>query len=157
MIYTELTRLAINVAFEAHKNQRDRSGLPYITHPLHVAESMTSEDACVAALLHDVIEDTDMTLKDLEKLGFTKKQLSAVDLLTRREGEDYFDYVKKIADNDIATEVKLSDLAHNSDITRINNPSEKDIKRLEKYHHAKMILLSRMGNGCEKKIDMIKE
>jgi len=143
MIYTDMTRLAMKIAFEAHAKQKDRAGLPYITHPLHVAESMTTEDSCVVALLHDVIEDTDLTIEDLRGYGFSEDQLTAISLLTREKGEDYFEYVSHIRGNELATVVKLSDLKHNSDITRIPKPTEKDLKRLEKYEKAKCMLLEK--------------
>ena len=140
MIYTDLTRKAIKVAFKAHEGQTDRSGLPYILHPIHVAEQMKDEDTCVAALLHDVIEDTDMTLSDLREYGFTEPQLEAVRLLTRTEDMDYFDYVRNIVNNPIAKAVKIEDLRHNSDITRLETVSEKDLLRLEKYKKALEII-----------------
>ena len=136
MIYTELTVKAINTAFKAHEGSFDRSGLPYITHPLHVAESMETEDETVVAVLHDVIEDTDITLDDLRKEGFTETQLEAVRLLTHEDGISYEDYVKRLKSNPIARKVKLSDLRHNMDRTRIKDASFKDEKRYKKYEDA---------------------
>lgn len=140
MIYTEMTKKAIRFAFQAHEGQLDRSGLPYILHPLHLAEQMTSEDACVTALLHDVLEDTDVTVEDLRKEGFSETQIEAVELLSRSEDEDYFDYVRRIRSNALAKEVKLADLAHNRDRTRLEYISEKDEKRFQKYAEAVRIL-----------------
>lgn len=140
MIYTEMTKKAIRFAFQAHEGQLDRSGLPYILHPLHLAEQMTSEDACVTALLHDVLEDTDATVEDLRKEGFSESQIEAVELLSRSEDEDYFDYVRRIRSNALAKEVKLADLAHNRDRTRLEYISEKDEKRFQKYAEAVRIL-----------------
>ena len=140
MIYTELTNKAIKIAFEAHAGQLDRSGLPYVLHPLHVAEQMKDEDTCVVALLHDGIEDTDMTLEDLRTYGFTEAQLEGVRLMTRLEDEDYFDYVRNLKDNPIARAVKIEDLKHNSDKARISVMTEDDQKRLEKYKKALEIL-----------------
>ncbi|MBQ9871933.1 MAG: bifunctional (p)ppGpp synthetase/guanosine-3',5'-bis(diphosphate) 3'-pyrophosphohydrolase [Eubacterium sp.] len=140
MIYTEMTKKAIRFAFQAHEGQLDRSGLPYILHPLHLAEQMTSEDACVTALLHDVLEDTDVTVEDLRKEGFSETQIEAVELLSRSEDEDYFDYVRRIRSNALAKEVKLADLAHNRDRTRLEYISEKDEKRFQKYTEAVRIL-----------------
>ena len=88
MIYTEMTKKAIRFAFQAHEGQLDRSGLPYILHPLHLAEQMTSEDACVTALLHDILEDTDATVEDLRKEGFSETQIEAVERRSRTEDED---------------------------------------------------------------------
>lgn len=142
MIYTDLTVLALKTAFEAHKGQTDRSGLPYIFHPYHLAEQMKTEDTAAAALLHDVVEDTDMTLDDLKSLGFPDRVLEAVKLLTHEEGTDYFDYVRKIKTNQTAVAVKLADLEHNSDLTRLSEVTENDLLRLEKYRKAKDILLN---------------
>ena len=140
MIYTELTNKAIKIAFEAHAGQLDRSGLPYVLHPIHVAEQMKDEDTCVVALLHDVIEDTDMTIEDLRTYGFTEAQLEGVRLMTRLEDEDYFDYVRNLKDNPIARAVKIEDLKHNSDKARISVMTDDDQKRLEKYKKALEIL-----------------
>ncbi len=140
MIYTELTKKAIRLAFRAHEGQKDRAGLPYILHPVHLAEQMTTEDACVVALLHDVLEDTDVTEDELRAEGFTEPQLDAVKLLTRTKDEDYFDYVKRIRGNALAKTVKLADLEHNSDRTRIGTFSEKDEIRFQKYQKARAIL-----------------
>ena len=152
MIYTKLTKKAMKIAYAAHMGQTDRQGLPYIYHPLHLAEQMQTEDTCVAALLHDVVEDTDMTFEELEKSGFTQVQMEAVRLLTHipKEGlsgeeeilEDYFEYVKKIKASEVARAVKLADLEHNSDLTRLDNVTDKDMKRCEKYKKAAEMLLS---------------
>ncbi|MBR0147282.1 MAG: bifunctional (p)ppGpp synthetase/guanosine-3',5'-bis(diphosphate) 3'-pyrophosphohydrolase [Eubacterium sp.] len=140
MIYSELTKKAILLAYRAHEGQKDRSGLPYILHPIHLAEQMTTEDSCVVAMLHDVLEDTDMTEENLREEGFTERQIEAVKLLTRTEEEDYFEYVRRIRENDLACAVKLADLAHNMDRTRLPEYSEKDEARYEKYQKAVQIL-----------------
>ena len=142
MIYTALTRKAINVAFKAHEGQKDRAGIPYVTHPLHLAESMDDEDSTVAALLHDVIEDTDMTLEDLRNEGFTETQLEAVRLLTHEDNVLYMAYVRELGENPLARKVKLADLKHNMDRTRIEHPSEKDEERYAKYQTAYDYLMS---------------
>ncbi len=142
MIYTDLTRKAITVAYNAHQGQLDRAGLPYILHPLHVAEQMKDEDTCVVALLHDVIEDTDLTLENLREYGFTEAQIEGVRVMTREEDEDYFEYIRSVKTNPLALAVKLEDLKHNSDVTRIIEMTERDLQRLEKYKKAMEILLS---------------
>ena len=119
--------------FKLHKDQKDRSGLPYVFHPWHVAESMDDELSTVVALLHDSIEDTDVTLEDLREEGFPEDALEALSLMTHEDDVDYFDYVKQLAVNPIARKVKLSDLRHNSDLSRLNDVKEKDIERREKY------------------------
>lgn len=126
MIYTPLTKKAINVMFEAHKNQMDKSGVPYVFHPFHLAEQMADEATTICALLHDVVEDTDCTFDDLANAGFPAPCIEALKLLTHEEGVPYMDYVKEIAKNPIARAVKLADLRHNSDRTRIDGePSER--------------------------------
>ena len=140
MVYTELTKKAIKVAFEAHAGQLDRSGLPYVLHPIHLAEQMKDEDTCVAALLHDVIEDTDTTLEELREYGFTEAQLEAVRLLTHLEGVQYLEYVEALKDNPIARAVKIEDLKHNADTSRLDIITDCDRKRLEKYKKAMAIL-----------------
>lgn len=142
MIYTDLTRKAITVAYNAHQGQLDRAGLPYILHPLHVAEQMKDEDTCVVALLHDVIEDTDLTLENLREYGFTEAQIEGVRVMTREEDEDYFEYIRSVKTNPLALAVKLEDLKHNSDVTRIIEITDKDLQRIEKYKKAMEILLS---------------
>lgn len=139
MIYTDITRLALNTAYKAHEGQLDRSGIPYIFHPYHVAEQMETEETCAIALLHDVIEDTDMTLEELSVLGFPDKIIEGVKLMTRTEDGDYFEYIRKIRGT-IAEPVKRADLKHNSDPSRIISVSEADIKRIEKYKRAERIL-----------------
>ena len=133
MIYTPLTKKAIALMFDLHKDQTDRSGLPYVFHPWHVAESMDDEVSTVVALLHDSIEDTDITPGELLEMGFPAEAVEALELMTHEEGTDYFDYVCALAGNEIARKVKLSDLRHNSDISRIDEPGPKDIARREKY------------------------
>lgn len=143
MIYTELTNKAIRIAFEAHKGQIDKSGIPYIFHPYHLAEQMKDEITVCIALLHDVIEDTDVTYEDLAK-EFPKEVMEALDLLTHKEGTDYLDYVRAIKVNPNAKAVKLADIAHNSDETRFSgNPDitpEKIAYYREKYAKARAVL-----------------
>ena len=139
MIYTPLTKKAIKLAYKAHKDQYDKAGLPYITHPLHLAESMDDEYTTIAALLHDVVEDTDITLDDLAK-EFPKEVIDALKLLTHHKGVPYMDYVAKIKTNDIAKAVKIADLKHNSDLTRLDNITDKDLERIKKYQEALELL-----------------
>lgn len=140
MIYTEMTKKAINIAFQAHAGQKDRSGIPYIMHPVHLAEQMQNEDTCVVAMLHDVVEDTRVTFFDLEAAGFTETQLDAIRLLTHDASVPYLDYVRKLKENDIARTVKMADLMHNSDLSRLDSVSTKDLERNEKYKKAIEIL-----------------
>ena len=140
MIYTSQTKNAMKLCFQPHIDQTDKSGLPYVFHPFHLAEQMTDEATTVAALLHDVVEDTAYTLKDLENMGFSREVLDALALLTHADSIPYLDYVAEIRKNPIARAVKLADLAHNSDLTRLDSVDEKALARVEKYKTAINIL-----------------
>ena len=140
MIYTEKTKKALKLCFEAHKAQLDKSGIPYVFHPFHLAEQMKDENTTIVALLHDVIEDTDYTFNDLIAMGFDGAIIEAIKLMTHEEGVPYMDYVEKIKSNPIAREVKLADLRHNSDLSRLDAPTEKDKMRVEKYRKAIVLL-----------------
>lgn len=141
MIYTDLTKQAMKIAFEAHKDQVDKSGMPYICHPIHLAEQMDDEHSTCVALLHDTVEDTDMTFEKLEECGFPKDVIDSLKLLTHDDSVPYMEYVKGIRDNQTAKKVKLADLAHNSDLTRLNFVDDKARKRIEKYKKAIELLL----------------
>ena len=142
MIYTELTNKAMKIAYQAHLGQVDKSGIPYIFHPIHLAEQMDDEYSCCVALLHDTVEDTDVTIEDLCK-EFPCEITDAIKLMTHSDGTDYFEYVNAIKDNPIAKKVKLADLAHNSDQSRCigcDIPAERLRAWEEKYTKAKQIL-----------------
>ena len=121
MIYTPMTKKAIKIMYDAHKNQLDKSGLPYVFHPWHVAESMQDEMRCTVALLHDIVEDTPITLDDLRQEGFPNEVIEALDVLTHKEDKDYAEYIRGIAENEIAIDVKIADLMHNMDKSRLDN------------------------------------
>ena len=140
MIYTEQTKKALKLCFEAHKEQVDKSGLPYVFHPFHLAEQMETEETVICALLHDVVEDTDMTFQDLEQMGFPARVIEALKLLTHDDAVPYLDYVAQIKKDPIARAVKLADLKHNSDLSRLDHVDEKALKRVEKYKKAMEIL-----------------
>lgn len=142
MIYTPLTRKAARVAYDAHAGQLDKSGLPYIFHPWHLAEQMTDEASVCAALLHDVAEDTNITLADLAKMDFGEPVIKALRLLTHDKAVPYLDYVYALAPNEIARKVKLADLAHNSDTTRLDSLPAGAAHKLELYRQATAYLLA---------------
>ena len=135
MIYTMQVFRAMNIAYSAHMGQFDKAGVPYIFHPIHLAEQMDTEEECIVALLHDVVEDTEVTFEDLEK-EFSKTIIDAIRLLTRDKSVDYMEYVKNLKSNTIARKVKLADLRHNSDSTRLIKITDKDIERINKYKRA---------------------
>ena len=130
---------ALKLAVEAHYGQRDKGGRPYIFHPLRVAAGCSGK-AKVAALLHDTVEDTSVTFEQLAELGIDGEILAAVKLLTHDKRVPYLDYVRKIRENPIAREVKLSDLRYNMDISRLGSLTDEDLERLRKYHEAYTIL-----------------
>ena len=136
MIYTPMTKLALKLCFEAHKDQIDKSGMPYVFHPFHLAEQMADENTTIVALLHDVVEDTEYTLDDLRKIGFNEDVLSAISLMTHADDVPYMEYVAQIKTNLIAKAVKLADLKHNSDMSRLDRITQKDEERAKKYRQA---------------------
>ena len=136
MIYTEMTKKAINVMYQAQQGQMDKGGFPYCFHPYQVAQGMDDEISCTCALLHDVVEDTDLTFEDLAAMGFPAEVIAVLKLLTHREDVSYMDYVRNLACNPVARKVKLSDLHHNSDLSRINEVTEKDLERIGQYKEA---------------------
>lgn len=142
MIYTPLTNKAMKIAYEAHHGQADNSGVPYIFHPYHLAEQMPDEITTCTALLHDVVEDTDVTIEELEE-EFPKEVTEALRLLTHDISTDYFEYVRALRKNPVARTVKMADLEHNSDQSRLTGcdiPEEKIAWWEKKYEKAKKIL-----------------
>lgn len=135
----DLVKKADAFAAKAHEGQTDKAGLPYITHPRAVAAMIEDETAKVAALLHDTVEDTDVTLEEI-RAEFGDEIAAAVDLLTHRPGVDYFEYVAGVKNDPVAWRVKLADLTHNMDLSRIPSPTDADFARIEKYKKAYAIL-----------------
>lgn len=131
---------ALMLSYMAHKDQVDKGGSPYYLHPIYVALNVNSEDEKIVALLHDIIEDTDITLDDLKSEGFSDEIINAVDAITHRD-ESYEIYIQKVKTNAIATVVKIADIKHNMDTSRLKKITEKDIKRVEKYKKALAYLL----------------
>lgn len=140
MIYTAMTKKAMKLCFEAHRDQLDKSGMPYVFHPFHLAEQMDDEITTTVALLHDVIEDTDCTLHDLESMGFPGEVIAALALLTHSPEIPYIEYVLRIKVDPVAKAVKLADLRHNSDLSRLDRVDEKALERREKYQKAIALL-----------------
>lgn len=140
MIYTNLTKRALKLCFESHKEQVDKTGLPYVFHPFHLAEQMDDEISTVCALLHDVVEDTDLTLADLAEMGFPTEVTEVLALLTHDPAVPYMDYVKEISTHPVATKVKIADLTHNSDLTRLDTVDDYARERNQKYMEALRLL-----------------
>ena len=152
MLYTQLTKKAINIAYNKHNGQIGKDGIPYFCHPYHVAEridklckkaSMSKEkheDLICVALLHDILEDTDMTVDSLYQEGFSDSIVHAVIALTRQKGETYNDYIKRCRENAYAAVIKTFDLVHNMDLSRLDNLTDIDEKRCKKYKKALSLL-----------------
>ena len=141
MIYTEKTKRALEICFDAHKDQKDKSGMPYVFHPFHLAEQMDDGKSTIVALLHDVMEDAGdrYSFESLRAEGFGDEVMEALALLTHGE-DQYFDYIRKVRKNPLAAKVKRADLLHNSDLRRLNEITKWDWERVEKYKRALDIL-----------------
>jgi hypothetical protein len=127
---------AIAIAAQAHAGKIDKAGAPYILHPLRVMLCMKTNDERIAAVLHDVVEDSEWTLERLRAEGFSEAVVRAVDSLTCRDQESYDDFVLRAGGDRIGRRVKIADLEDNCDMTRIATPTKKDLERIEKYRRA---------------------
>lgn len=139
MINTKLTKKAMIIAYNAHMNQFDLAGVPYIYHPIHLAEQMEKETECITALLHDVVEDTCITFDQLEK-EFPSEVIEALILLTHNKKTNYINYIKRLKTNPIAKKVKIADIIHNSDESRLDRITIKYILKKKNYKKALEIL-----------------
>ena len=131
---------ALKISTRAHRGQLDKAGKPYINHPKTVARMLGTEETQTVALLHDVIEDTSVTLDNLNEAGFSDDIITAVDSLTHRDGERREEYIMRVSRNPLATMVKLADLKHNQDLSRIKSPSEKDFAQVARYKEEEAFL-----------------
>ncbi|MBU4438002.1 MAG: GTP pyrophosphokinase [Acetobacterium sp.] len=137
---------AIEIAAIAHRGQIDKAGAPYILHPLRVMLTRDNELERICAVLHDVVEDSTITFEDLRKEGFSEIVLAVLDCLTKRDGENYEAFIGRILKNKTACRVKLADIEDNMDLSRIENPTEKDRERIEKYKNAVDRIVNRLEN-----------
>ena len=140
MIYTELTKKALIIAYNAHFGQFDKGGVPYVFHPFHLAEQMETEYEICVALLHDVLEDSDFSIDDLKNYGFPNEIIDAVELLTKKKECSYTSYISQICENQLSKKIKREDIKHNLDLSRLNKITDKDKKRIQKYKQALEIL-----------------
>lgn len=131
-----LLEKALALALDAHKGQVDKAGKPYILHPVRLMLALETEDEMAAALLHDVLEDSDYTAEDLKAEGIPEKVIQIVEYLTRAEGESYDDFIRRVSGNRLATRVKMKDLEDNMNLLRIDTIKKKDLERIERYHRA---------------------
>jgi len=136
---------AIVLAANAHKGQKDRNGEPYIMHPARVMSQLWGHDERMVAILHDVVEDTDVTLDDLRKAGYPDRIVEAVDAISRRKdaGESFSQYIQRVKTNPLATKVKIADLKDNSNLDRLPKVEAFDLKRLDRYNRALQYLINR--------------
>ena len=133
--------VAEEMARAAHAGQVDKAGVDYVEHLQAVANGVSGDTLKAVAWLHDSIEDTDLTAEDISRRGLSAEVVEAVEAMTHREGEPYFDYIARVKQNPLARQVKLADLANNSDLSRLPEVTDKDLQRLEKYKKAREILL----------------
>lgn len=140
MNFDELREKAMQIAEKVHSHQVDKGGNPYISHPVRVEMMCSRQEDRLVALLHDTVEDGDIASEYLIMVGFPKDVVDAVTSVSRKRGEDYFDFILRCKANPIGRRVKICDLKDNMDITRLNDLTEKDIERLKKYHKAYKIL-----------------
>ncbi len=140
MFYTPMINKALLLAYDAHKNQVDKAGLPYIYHPFYLATQMETEDSIITAILHDVVEDSPYTFEDIDHHGFSSSIMAALQLLTHDDSEDYIEYIHRVKENELARIVKLADLEHNSDVSRLNHVDDKTKERLHRYAESIKIL-----------------
>lgn len=136
---TEKEKLAYLIAKKAHQGQVDKAGVDYINHPLMVASKLDDEKLRIIALLHDTVEDSDVTLEYLAKY-FDQDIVEAIDAMTHRENEDYETYLRRLKKNPLAFKVKLKDIEHNTDLSRFKNPTKEDYLHIGKYYYALQIL-----------------
>ena len=131
--YESLLQRAIAIAAKAHEGQVDKAGNPYLDHPLAVMENVNSLDQKIVAVLHDAVEDSELTLEQLRSEGFPEVLVSAIEAITKIEGEAYATYLERVIANPIALPVKIADVTHNLDLRRIAHPTEADFQRIAKY------------------------
>lgn len=136
------TEIAKSIAHAAHEGQLDKAGKPYIEHPRTVADAVEDDVAKAVAWLHDVVEDTSMTFDDLQAAGIASEVINHLRLLTHDKSVPYMEYIAALKNDPVAREVKLADLRHNSDLSRLNTITDKDRERLAKYQQAMELLLS---------------
>ena len=139
--YSELVDLALKIAIRAHEGQKDKLGREYVMHPIRVAERCKDPKAKIVALLHDTLEDTDVTGEYLREQGFPEEIVEGILSVTKQEGETYEEFVRRASINPIGKEVKMADLEDNMDIRRLKEITDEDVKRLRKYLRAWQYLM----------------
>ena len=140
--------IALAIAKKAHAGQVDKADIDYIQHPLYVASLVKTEQEKAVALLHDVIEDSDVTADDLLAVGLSNEVVTAVQILTKKKGQSYQEYLEKVKSNNLARIVKLADLKHNSDLSRLKSVTNTDYERVKKYKNAIRYLSTQNNLGA---------
>jgi (p)ppGpp synthase/HD superfamily hydrolase len=146
-IMSNLAR-AVIIAALAHQNQVDLAGAPYMLHLMRVTLKMLTQDEQIVAILHDLLEDTDWTLEQVAKEGFSPAILHSLDLVTHRKGESYPSYISRVKVDRTASAVKLADMLDNLDLMRIPSLSDKDLERAAKYHRHSLELMKVLERSC---------
>lgn len=139
---------AIQIATKAHLGQVDKSGQPYILHPLRLMLRVHTDAERIVAILHDVVEDSDISIEVLKTLGFSNEIINAINCLSKRSNEDYSDFIQRILENPLATKIKIEDIKDNLDITHLKEITEKDLNRIKKYHDALNLLKIQETSTC---------
>lgn len=145
--WSRLLEQAISLAVQAHTGQKDKAGNPYILHPLRLMMRMTNDAARILAVLHDVVEDTAVTLTQLQTMGFPDPILAALDALTHRPGESYDDYVTRLGTNPLAIPIKLADLEDNMDLRRLERLTDREWERMQRYLRVWRVLSSEKNDS----------
>ena len=131
-----LVEKSLSIALKAYAGQKDKAGKTYILHPLRVMSKMETEEEMSVALLHDVIEDSEITAQDLSKAGIPARVVKAVQALTKKDGENYDQFVNRVLKNKLAAKIKKADIEDNINVLRLNSVGPKDLERIAKYHKA---------------------
>ena len=141
---------AISLAVHAHRGQLDKAGQPYILHPLRVMLALRDEIEMMVGVLHDVIEDTGLTLADLQRMGYSSIVMETLNILTKRPEDDYDDYIARIKPHPMARQVKLADLKDNMDLSRLNGLTPRDQARMEKISEGPAGIIGRKRHGSDR-------
>jgi len=140
---------AIMIASEAHAGQLDKSGQRYILHPMRLMQKFVREEERIVAVLHDVVEDSNVSLNDLKTYGFAKSIIDAIDCLSKRNNESYDGFIARISSNYLAKKIKIEDLKDNLDLTRLTSITDSDLVRIKKYHKALINFLELANSNIE--------
>lgn len=131
---------AIIIATNAHAGQVDKAGQPYILHPLRLMLKFQTDSEMIVAVMHDVIEDSEITQNDLKKSGFSDEIIEAIVCLSKKQSENYESFIRRVSKNELARKIKIEDIKDNLNLSRLNEITDKDLQRAQKYHRALKML-----------------